>query len=108
MSGFREEKKKEKKNTWLLAVPLSEGVLLLTVHVHEDADICASHCVEHLTGHRLRKEGVIRRGDKHALPGPLQQHATFSPPDRGAHNAIQEVLKHRKLQSWMFVAEQDW
>lgn len=54
---------------------------LLTVHVHQDADVGASHSVENLAGHRLGEERVICRGDKHALSGPLQQHATFCPPD---------------------------
>ena len=63
-------------------------MLVLTVHVHEDADIRAPHRVEHLTGDRLREEGVIGRGDKHALPGALQQHAAFGPPDGGKHDVI--------------------
>lgn len=62
---------------------------LLTVHVHEDADVGVSHRVEHLTRHGLGEERVIRRGDKHALSGPLQQHAAFSPPDGTTHgNAL--------------------
>lgn len=61
---------------------------LLTVHVHQDADVGVSHGVENLTGHGLGEEGMIRGGDKHAFSGPLQQHAAFCPPDRETHPPI--------------------
>lgn len=63
----------------------TENIIMctLTVHVHQDADVGVAHSVEHLTGHGLSEEGVIGRGDKHALPRPLQQHAAFSPSDGG-------------------------
>lgn len=59
----------------IAGVPVSSGVFafsfLLTVHVHQDADIGGSDSVEHLTGHRLSEEGVICCGDKDSLSGPL-------------------------------------
>lgn len=73
---------------------------LLTVHVHQDADVSASHSIEDLTGHGLGEEGVISCGDEHTLPGPLQQHATFRPPDRDAHThrTIPQILQlHKSL-----------
>lgn len=46
--------------------------VILTVHIYQDADVGASHSVENLTGNRFGEEGVICRGDKHTLSGPLQ------------------------------------
>lgn len=57
---------------------------LLTVDVHQDADVGAAHSVEHLAGDGLGEEGVVGRGDKQALPGPLQQDPAFRPPGRAA------------------------
>lgn len=54
------------------------------MHVHQDADVGASHDVEDLAGDGLGEEGVIRRGDEHAFPGALQQHAALCPPDGDA------------------------
>lgn len=68
-------------------IPLSSGVLL-TVHVHQDADVGVSHSVVNLTGHGFGEEGVICCGDKHTFSGPLQQHATFCPPDRETHQHL--------------------
>lgn len=67
---------------------------LLTVDVHQDADVGIPHGVENLTGHGLGEEGMICCGDKHTLPGALQQHATFSPPDRETLHHL--VIKHQK------------
>lgn len=68
---------------------------LLTVHIHQDADIGASHGVEHLTGDGLGEEGVVCCGDKHTLPGPLQQHATFSPSDgEDTHHNLLSITNH--------------
>lgn len=67
---------------------------LLTVHVHQDADVGASHSVENLTGHGLGEEGVIRCSDKHALSGPLEQDATFCPPDRETHPHYTSITNH--------------
>lgn len=58
---------------------------LLTVHVHQDADVGVSHSVEDLTGHGLGEEGVISCGDKHTLSGALQQHAAFCPSNGETH-----------------------
>lgn len=66
---------------------------LLTVHVHQDADVGASHSVENLTGHGLGEEGVICCGDKHTLSGPFQQNPTFCPPDRETHFTGVQALK---------------
>lgn len=44
---------------------------LLTVYIHQDADIGASHGVEHLTWYWFSKEGVICCGDKYSFSGPL-------------------------------------
>lgn len=63
----------------------------LTVDVHQDADVGASHGVEHLTGHGLGEEGVVRRGHEHTFPGTLQQHSTFSPSDGGDHAFTQTI-----------------
>lgn len=57
---------------------------ILTVHVHQDTDVGASHSVENLTGNGLGEEGVICRGDKHTLSGSLQQDSAFCPPDETA------------------------
>lgn len=60
---------------------------ILTVHVHQDTDVGASHSVENLTGDGLGEEGVICRGDKHTLSGSLQQDSAFGPPDKAAQLA---------------------
>ena len=65
--------------------------------VHQDADVGVPHGVDHLTGHGLGEERVICRGDKHTFPGALQQHATFSPPDKRntpPFNKLSNVTNH--------------
>lgn len=78
---------------------------LLTVHVHQDADVGASHGIEHLTGHRLSEEGMICCGDEYTLPGPLQQHATFSPPVRETHITVSQVIRLYKSLLCPFVSK---
>lgn len=74
---------------------------LLTVHVHQDADISVSHSVEYLTGHGLGEEGVICCGDKHTLSGSLQQNPTFCPPDRETHlRAFKALINHCSIRWW--------
>lgn len=73
--------------------------------VHQDADVGVPHSIEHLTGHGLGEEGVICRGDKHAFPGALQQHATFSPPDR---ETLRRLTSYQTLQIIvMFICQQE-
>lgn len=54
-----------------IQVGLALRSTLLTVHIHQDADVGASHSIEHLTRYWFGEEGVICCGDENPFSGSL-------------------------------------
>lgn len=72
--------------------PLPLPFQLLTVNIHQSADVGAPHFVVDLTRHRLREEGVINICLVTALMGIFNQEPPFGPPRERGNSDVRSKL----------------